>query len=479
MELFFLSLFLLPLSIALTFCFLIYKNKDHATDLNLPPGSYGWPIIGETLDFLGSGQNGTPESFVQDRMNKYSDQIFKTALLLEPTAVFCGPNGHKFLFSNENKLVVSSWPGSVRNLLQSSIINKLGDEAKQTRKLLMAFLKPEALQGYVRTMDAVTRRHMETEWESKREVTVFPLVKMYTFSLACCLFASIEDMDHISKLADLFNILLKGLVVLPLNFPGTTYYWANKAADAIRGELRAMVERRRTALGENTASPNQDLLSHLLVTADENGRFMPEKEVVDNILALFFGGHDTTNCAVAFLMKYLAEMPNIYYGILREQREIAASKGPKDHLDWEGIQKMKYSWNVANEVMRLAPPVQGNFRKSISDFTYAGSRVPKGWKFYWSVNSTHKNPNYFPDPEKFDPSRFEGDGPTPYTFVPFGGGPRMCPGKEYARLEILVFLHNVVKRFKWEAVFPDEKITVDPLPAPVKGLPVRLQPHLS
>lgn len=98
-------------------------------------------------------------------------------------------------------------------------------------------------------------------------------------------------------------------------------------------------------------------------------------------------------------------------------------------------------------------------------------------QLYWSANSTHKDPECFPEPEKFDPTRFEGNGPAPYTFVPFGGGPRMCPGKEYARLEILVFMHNVIKRFKWEKVLPDEKIIVDPMPVPAKGLPVRLYPH--
>lgn len=90
---------------------------------------------------------------------------------------------------------------------------------------------------------------------------------------------------------------------------------------------------------------------------------------------------------------------------------------------------------------------------------------------------THKNPDYFPEAEKFDPSRFEGEGPAPYTLVPFGGGTRMCPGQEYARIELLVFLHNIVNKFKWEAVFPNEKIKVDPLPAPSEGLPIRLCPH--
>jgi cytochrome P450 family 26 subfamily A len=95
-------------------------------------------------------------------------------------------------------------------------------------------------------------------------------------------------------------------------------------------------------------------------------------------------------------------------------------------------------------------------------------------QLYWSASSTHRNPECFQDPEKFDPARFEGTGPAPYTYVPFGGGPRMCPGKEYARLEILVFMHNLVRRFRWEKLIPDEKIIVDPILIPAKQLPIRL-----
>ncbi|XP_028064418.1 beta-amyrin 28-monooxygenase-like isoform X2 [Camellia sinensis] len=215
----------------------------------------------------------------------------------------------------------------------------------------------------------------------------------------------------------------------------------------------------------------------MLLTPDEDGKYMQEMDIADKILGLLVGGHDTASATVTFIIKYLAELPHVYDLVLKEQMEIAKPKAPGELLNWEDLQKMKYSWNVACEVMRLVPPLQGAFREAITDFMYAGYSVPKGWKLYWSAHSTHQNPEYFPEPEKFDPSRFEGTGPVPYTYVPFGGGPRMCPGKEYARLEILVFMHNLVKRFRWEKVLPCEKIVVNPMPVPEKGLPIRLFPH--
>ncbi|KAK6928943.1 Cytochrome P450 [Dillenia turbinata] len=456
---------------------ILYKHKSKASAAKLPPGNTGLPFIGETIKFLLDGRRGHPEKFINDRMKKFSPQVFRTSLLGEPTAVFCGAAGNKFLFSNENKLVTTWWPDSVNKIFPSSTQTSSIEESKKMRKLLPGFLKPEALQRYIAIMDMIAQRHFASGWDNKKEVMVFPLAKNFTFWLACRLFVNIEDPDHVAKFEESFAVLASGIISLPLDIPGTPFNKAIKASNLIRKELLAIIKQRKINLVENRAMATQDILSYMLLTPDESGQYMKELDISDKILGLLIGGHDTASAAITFVMKYLAELPEVYEKVHKEQMAIANSKAPGELLNWEDLQKMKYSWNVACEVMRLAPPLQGAFREALHDFSYAGFSIPKGWKLYWSVHSTHRNQDFFPEPEKFDPSRFEGSGPAPYTFVPFGGGPRMCPGKEYARLEILVFMYNVAKRFRWEKSLPDEKIIVDPMPIPAKGLSVRLRPH--
>nr|POF04423.1 beta-amyrin 28-oxidase [Quercus suber] len=174
---------------------------------------------------------------------------------------------------------------------------------------------------------------------------------------------------------------------------GTAFNLAIKASNLIRKELRAIVKQRKIDLAENKASPTQDILSHMLLTSDENGQYMNEMDIADKIIDLLIGGHDTASAAITFVVKYLAEFPDIYNEVLKEQMEIAKSKKPGELLDWDDIQKMKYSCNVACEVRRLAQPLQGAFREAINDFIFAGFSIPKGWKLYWNANSTHKTQN--------------------------------------------------------------------------------------
>ncbi|XP_022720181.1 beta-amyrin 28-oxidase-like [Durio zibethinus] len=464
---------LVVLYVSVGVIYLVYKYKSTATaaTTNLPPGKKGLPYIGETLDYVLASRWGTPEKFVTDRTAKYSPDVFRTSLLGEDMVIFCGAAGNKFLFSGQNKYVTSWWPDSIKKALMdpSTVDNSSKEESTKLRAYLPPFLKPESLQHYIPVMDTMAKEHLDQLWSPYNQVQVFPLSKKYTFALACRLFMSVQDPDEIEKFAKPFALATAGLISVPIDLPGTTFNRAVKAGRQIRQRLFALITNKKNEILEKGKTVASDLVDSMLMDG------MTEVEISNKIIGFFIASHDTTSTAITFIVSYLSDYPDIYNRVLEEQMEVLRSKGPGEPLKWEDIQKMKYTWCVACEVIRLAPPANGAFREAITDFTYAGYTIPKGWKAYWTVHTTNKNPNYFPNPEKFDPSRFEGNGPAPYTFVPFGGGPRMCPGKEYARLEILTFIHNFLTKFKWEKLNPNEKISYIPSPIPEEGLPIKLQ----
>ncbi|KAL8546373.1 hypothetical protein ACS0TY_006191 [Phlomoides rotata] len=469
---------ILPLVISTAFIAftLVFLRRRSSSSANLPPGSFGWPILGETIEFL----FGKPEKFVGDRMKKYSPDIFKTKILGEKTAVICGPDGNKFLFSNEQKYFTVFRPHPMQHIFRSyktkgapppPTPTKNSDETKAAIRQ-PGFLKPEALMRFLGKMDSISQQQIGAHFAGKDVAQVFPLSKAITLSIACQFFMGIENPDRIIGLVKHFDDVTVGMHSIMLDFPGTIFHRANRAAAAIRKELIGLIGEKKEAM--KSGAPLQDILSHMIVATDPAGKSMPEAEIADKIMGLLVAGYSTVSTTMTFFMKYVGLDPQIYEKVRAEQMEIAASKEAGALLEWEDMGRMKYTWNVICETMRMVPPLQGTFREVLTEFTYAGYTVPKGWKVYWTVSTTGMNPKYFKNPEKFDPSRYdEGDAPRPYTYVAFGGGPRMCPGKEYARLAILAFVHNVVKNYRWEVIDPNEKVEGDMIPTPQKGLPVR------
>ncbi|MED6180816.1 hypothetical protein PIB30_013899 [Stylosanthes scabra] len=345
----------------------------------------GYPIMGETLEFLSTGWKGHPEKFVFDRTVKYSSEFFKTSLLGEPTVVLGGAAGNKFLFSNENNLVRLWMPDNLHKLFPSSFHqtgSSNGEAAKKVRIMLPQFIKPQALQRYVSIVHSIAQTHFSSLWEHHVQVAVYPLVKRYTLLLAYRLFVSIEDEKHVTKLAKHFKHMGSGLISLPIDFPGTNFNKAIRACKSIRKELIEIIRQRKVDLSEGNVSPSQDILSHMLFTSSNDNKNTSNDEllIADQILGLLFGSYDTVSSTCTLIIKYLADFPHIYDRVYQEQMEIGKSKSEGDLLNWNDINKMRYSWNVACEAMRMTPIAPGGFREAINDFTFNGFSIPKGWK---------------------------------------------------------------------------------------------------
>lgn len=499
-----LSLILLVILILVSLYSLNFLSRKNTTTTTLadnsynkqqlPPGSSSLSFVRETIDYIAAGLDGVPEKFFFDRVRRYSSQVFRTSLFGESVIVIGGTaSGNKFLFSNENKILETWYPKSISEIFPS-IKRSSGNQAtpKRLRKLYPQLLNPDSLRNYIGIMDSRTARYFESHWdkeintdENMITTTVYPLVKKQSFSLTCFLLSSMDYQHEPRRIHELYNLFCdvhKGIISLPINFLGTQFNRACKSSKLIRKEMEQVFRQRKIDIQSHSKVPIQDMLSRLITLCEEDSG-MDETFIVDALTGLIFGASASTGDVITLVMKYLADFPDVYNQVLKEQTAVACSKGTGELLNWDDFQKMKYSWNVVREVMRIAAPVPIGFKKASTDFCYDGYLIPKGWKLCLSSAATHKNPDYFPDPEKFDPSRFQGDGPAPYTFIPFGGGPSLCPGKEFVRLVILVFLHHVVRRYKWDRAPPSsdddehEKLVFRPFPRLTKGLPVHIRAH--
>ncbi|CAH2040587.1 unnamed protein product [Thlaspi arvense] len=160
-----------------------------------------------------------------------------------------------------------------------------------------------------------------------------------------------------------------------------------------------------------------------------------------------------------------------------QQEEIAKRKSSGDLLTWEDLAKMKYTWKAAMETPRMVPPVFGGFRKTLEDIEYGGYQIPEGWQIFWVASMTHMDADIFQEPSKFNPARFENPADTPpHSYIPFGGGARICPGYEFARIETLVSIHYLVTRFAWNLCSKDDKFSRDPMPVPTQEVPIQIMP---
>ncbi|MCD7471399.1 hypothetical protein HAX54_011808 [Datura stramonium] len=451
-----------------------YKNvhKHIITKKKLPPGEMGLPWIGETIEFYKSQKkNKLFEEFVQPRIEKYG-KTFKTRLMGAPTVVVCGAEANMFFMSNEFKLVISSWPTSSVELMgKNSIMEKKGDMHRFLRGIISSSLTSTSLDAMVPKICNTIQSHLYKNCHGQQHIKLYHLTKSLTFKIVFECFLGIVVKPG---LLETFEGVLEGAFSPPFKFPGSKF---SRAVSARMKVQKFLVEVIREKKREIELGKSDEALLSRLVKAMIRGE-VSEDEVVDNVVLLVFAAHDTTSFAIAMTFRMLAHHPTCYYLLLEEHANIMSNKGPGEILSLEDTKRMKYTWQVARESMRLFPPIFGSFRKAIADIEFDGFTIPKGWKVLWTTYGTHFSAEYFEEPQNFDPSRFE-EPVQPYSFIPFGGGPRLCAGYQLAKLNILIFVHYVVTKYNWSLIHPDEPIVMDPLPFPSKGMPIKISPKFQ
>lgn len=454
-------IFISLITLVTIFIFHLFFKFSVSTKLPLPPGSLGWPYIGETFQLYSEN----PNVFFASKEKKYGS-VFKSHILGCPCVMMSSPEAAKFVLVTKSNLFKPTFPASKERMLgKEAIFFNQGDYHAKLRRLVLRAFMPDAIRNFVSDIDSIASITLNSLQGSL--FNTFQEMKTYTFNVALLSIFGKDEVKYREDLKRCYYILEKGYNSMPINLPGTLFNKSMKARKELAQILAQIISSRR-----EMKKDHQDLLASFMGDKES----LTDQQIADNVIGVIFAARDTTASVLTWIIKYLADNPSVLQTVREEQESIIKGKqesGEEMGLTWADTKKMPYTIRVIQETLRVASILSFTFREAVEDVEFEGYLIPKGWKVLPLFRNIHHNPDIFPEPEKFDPSRFE-VAPKPNTFLPFGNGIHACPGNELAKLEILVLLHHLTTNYRWSIIGPQNEIKYGPFALPQNGLPIKL-----
>jgi cytochrome P450 len=257
---------------------------------------------------------------------------------------------------------------------------------------------------------------------------------------------------------------------IPLFVPIPSNRKFNEAMRILRDYMGRVIEQRR-----RQSNRPRDLLTRLIEATDpETGTGMSDKQLFDEVVTIFFAGHETTAQALTWTWYLLSRHPEVAKKMHQELQTVLGGRTPT----MEDVPNLQYTRMVFEESMRLYPPVWIFVRDAIGPDRIGDTHVPAGSMVVLSQYITHRHPKHWPNPEAFDPERFSperADERLNYAYFPFGGGPRTCLGDKFAMLEGILVLATIAQRYTLHLLpgHPVEPVAIGTL-RPRYGMPMTL-----
>jgi len=411
------------------------------------------------------GKYGAVAALVTDKPKAmvfaFGDE-FNHQVLSNPE-LFCSPGFLRFPVEKDSAVV----------RLNTSLIAMNGARHKQQRRLVQPAFHQKQVAGYHRDMVQAIESFL-MGWHGSSSLNMLQEMKRLTLVVATKILFGIDTSAEAGRFGKLtsrwLNLLFNPLVQLvPRDLPGLPYREILRLSDQLDALYRSMIESKRAA-----KEAQHDVLAMLIQTHDEDSAHLSDAELIGHAHSLFVAGHDSTAASLTWVLFLLAQHPRIYADLLDElEGELHG-----DMPSLEQLGRLHLLDNVVKETLRLLTPSTVIGRKTTALCNIGGYTVPAGTPVMLSPYITHRNPELYPDPQRFRPERWANLTPSAYQYLPFGAGTHMCLGASFAMMELKLVLAAVVQRYRLKVV-PNTQIDriVRAFLAPQGGLPMLIAPQ--
>ncbi|KAJ1400898.1 Cytochrome P450 [Sesbania bispinosa] len=437
--------------LALAFCFCAFSvvlkwNELRYSRKGMPPGTMGWPIFGETAGFLKQGPD-----FMKSKRARYGN-LFKSHALGSPVVISMDPELNRYILQNEAKGLVPGYPVSMRNILGNGNIAEVhGALHKRIRGSILSFIGPAAIRGHLLPEVDKFMQSFLDNWAGKT-IDIQHKTKQMAFFVSMKLIVENEPSPFHEAFKATFDNIVSGTFSLPIKIPGTNYFRGLQTRKKVVATLKEVLTKRRSSLATHA-----DILDQLMDLKCK----LNDEEIIDQIITFLYSGYETVSTTTMMAVKYLHDNPRVLEEVREEHFAIKERKRPEDVVSWDHYKHMVYTRAVIFETLRLANIVNGVLRKTTKDvelnvsidydYHLLGFTIPQGWRVYVYTRETNCDPSLYPEPFSFKPSRWLEKGLESHNHnMLFGGGVRLCPGKELGIVIISLFLHYFVTKYRWD-----------------------------
>ncbi|KAI5593794.1 hypothetical protein POPTR_003G038200v4 [Populus trichocarpa] len=331
---------------------------------------------------------------------------------------------------------------------KSSILLINGSLQRRIHGLIGAFFKSPHLKAQItRDMQSYVQESME-KWREDHPIFIQDETKNIAFQVLVKALISLDPGEEMELLKKQFQEFIAGLMSLPLkNIPGSQLYRSLQAKKKMVKLVQKIIKSKRDH-GMISMVP-KDLVQVLLNDASEQ---LTDDLIADNMIDMMIPGEDSVPVLMTLAVKYLSDCPPALHQLTEENMKLKSLKAQHgEPMCWSDYLSLPFTQTVITETLRMGNIIIGVMRKAMKDIEIKGYLIPKGWCAFAYFRSVHLDENNYEWPYQFNPWRWQDKDMSNSSFTPFGGGQRLCPGLDLARLEASIFLHHFVTQFRWVA----------------------------